>query len=455
MGFSSRRVKMLRRAVVMICFMVNGAITTGQNTEDSGRVEIGREASSKLLETIALQMRSNFERIETWSGTCSFSDWVRSNDPNPSFGADGLIREGVRVIAEPVTVPEVIAKHEGPKPGYWRLMRGTITFSLDNINGRLHTFVDSSDPVIFVDVANGTQMTTGKPGFGRHLIVNPEEMFEYDVRENRGQIPGFTSLPWLPASGSRVLFRRASENSRRDTQSFDPRDCFFQGQYSTKKPRSYWSHCERHAGWVVNPKYAEMESIVGSADHAPVYTHTFTSKSGTKTSWKYDGNVSFNVIDDSQFQNGVLSWQRRSKFQAVSEIFVPAEMTVIHTREDEDGTIHPSFIRTITMQKTVLNSPVSDDEFNVGQFRFRYGDRMVDEIKGSLSVYDGAKYVPAEEFVVDDAKLNPAKVVIQDSKQKTDGPKPRGNRWLLIINGLVFLSIIGVCMCRGQRRGSH
>ena len=77
MNFYLRRTNALKRTFVVVCFMVNGFIAMGQDAKNAERAVIGSDETAKLLETMALQMRSNYERIETWSGTCAFTDWMR------------------------------------------------------------------------------------------------------------------------------------------------------------------------------------------------------------------------------------------------------------------------------------------------------------------------------------------------------------------------------------------
>ena len=55
---------------------------------------------------------------------------------------------------------------------------------------------------------------------------------------------------------------------------------------------------------------------------------------------------------------------------------------------------------------TEINKPLAANEFDISQFNLKYGERMLDEINSTLSVYDDKLgFVPADKFVFDPARV--------------------------------------------------
>lgn len=436
-------------------FLLFGAIGVALGDEPSRdeRPITDAEEKAKLLEVIALEMRANYERIETWSGVYSFSDWGRTYGENPSIADNGLAEKVWQPVEQPIALPEVLARKDSRAPGFWRLSRGEVRFAIEQASGRIHTFVDASEPAIFVDVPSGKQMVASTPGVGRHWIVTADELLEHDIRETKGELSGFPATPWLSRRGNRIVYRRPSTLARKNTLSFDPRDCFVEGRFSASKVRTLWGNCERHAAWARRPEYAPRVEIIQLQASPPIYSHAFTSKDGMKSRWTYDGSVGFNVTDSSQFQDDRLTWQRTATFRKFDEILIPESFEVVFTREEPDKKPSVSFFRSVTLKSTTLNQPIDAKEFGIKQLSLAYGDRMVDEIKSQLLIYDGNGFVPVEQFTVDKSRLEPAKTLTpQSKKDEVPNAPPRGNRFLIALNGLIMLAFIGFYLYQRSKR---
>jgi hypothetical protein len=64
-----------------------------------------------------------------------------------------------------------------------------------------------------------------------------------------------------------------------------------------------------------------------------------------------------------------------------------------------DSSKEPRTSRVMTLKEVKFNNPILPATFDISHLDLKYGDRYVDNIVKTLTVYDGKSFVPATDFV--------------------------------------------------------
>lgn len=426
------------------------AISVVNSASADDHPEFGRQIESvderiKILESIALQIRSNLELIETWSGTYEFTDRSFFKGPTPvppdkDARELGWLNEEEAPPWERSLIPEITASMA---EGYWRILKGGFDFDIDRNHGKSRVSMTCIPPVGYVDGHSGTITWNSNTPWQLNWLTTTEDSLEFDTKTIFHQLPGFAPIASLPKAGSRVVYRRIPAKSRGKSHSFDPRDLFTSGMFVNSKRNLYSDICLRRVEFL-KKRLPLTSQFYATNDSPPVYTEHVKAKDGSEDFTRYDGRVGFNVVNSTLLRDGKIEIQRLLTYRKVGDIFIPAtaEWTLA-----TGAKLEPWFIRSLKLTESSVNTPIDESAFAAEQLKLRYGDRMQDDIKARLFVFDGKEFAPAEEFVYNAARAASTKVrdslVVDASSYSASPAAPqKGRRILLIVNGGILLCLI-------------
>lgn len=445
------------RHVLLGALLFSGNSSIGGSTEGTAAVyagafnddvpaDVGRELSGveviEALEMIAGQIRGNLDRIETWSGVWEFADCFRFYATIPSDGSGGSTAgsgDGDLALE--------FGLEMGPEAGggYWEITRGTASFSLDMAADRYHVFYEPNTPLTFVDVASGQVQRWKSNGDAIHWVRTPESSLEFDIRGTYGQIRQFPAVGGDSTNSSRVVFRRPSDGLQRFTRYLDARRPFSDSIGGHRHDESLEITVRGLQTRTLHPSADEQggpratrQLFVSDADRI-TYTLIERFPDVLVATAVYDAGAGFNAVSfGTRDESGIILSENVTTFAERDGIFIPERFSeVLHSR---DGRM--TVRRNWRLQSMVLNTPVRDSEFHVGQFGLKHGERMVDEIENRLLVYDElAGFVEADKFGV------------TDSPKVLDETRQRSINWTAIVLMNVLLLVVG-CVLWFRYKGS-
>jgi hypothetical protein len=408
------------------------------------------------MDMIALQMRANYELIRTCHGTCRFTDrmWFPGTAPRQPSGG--------RVIPPSAEKDGTIQVDRGAIPQekgewYWEISSGVATFSLDSARESYHVFYNPTVPMTFIDCKAGEVFQWNSNGDSLHWVVTPESTLEFDIRHREGQLPGFPNVASVdPTHGGRIAYKRDPEYLSHNTRFLDVRD-FFRSIGAMN-----WEHCDRCArtlrgefGSEYQDRMLANSRLYKRSSVETEYTLLLRYKNDIESETVFSGAAGFNPVSFVQRRKGQILSEQHVSYRNVSGVFFPVsfELTRYNPRSGSFGLI---FHRSCTVDAVELGGKIDDAEFGVEQFQLEYGERLLDERTGALSVVDrDGQLTPADRFQFDSTLVKrPEQRDPTGSTESTpEAPTPaRGSRWLLVANGLLVLALVAIFVVRRRIR---
>ncbi|QDU46028.1 hypothetical protein Mal52_45250 [Symmachiella dynata] len=349
------------------------------------------ERSAKILERIATKIESNLNRVHTWS-----SEWTLEETlTHPGFGNK----------TDPFGIPYSISQ------------QGTVHFDADFQSGKMYIEFLPSTEARFVEIASGKPLDSSRMQFGGmyRAVVTPEHLLSCDYGANMVDVEGFPSIPGLRANISRVSYRETTRIRERRPHLFDCRNFFkhFKGGFSYSTYADYLKTYIEKLSDPTLPKDIAVDDIrnlisvtLSKQGEHKLYTVRIrkldrrTKKEMFVTEIVFDSSVSMNPVSDTSivlpqrkpFRQTLLHYKKEGG------LFIPDVVTVKSWDYNDPDSPVSRESRIFTLQKSTLNQPIPPEAFSTEQFQWEYGDRFCDRIKNTLSVFDGEKLVPAQDF---------------------------------------------------------
>lgn len=404
--------------------------------------EVAAAERLQVLEMLAVQIRGNYERIVTWSGSYRFNDRFRFNGEIPRVGGmrDEVVemnREGGKLA--PLNSGEIPVGAEAGG-GHWEIMRGVARFAWDKESDSYHVFYQPTEQVGFIDVPTGKGARWPILGHPRHWTFTPEHALEFDTEYVTGPLPDYPNVATVPPNGNgRIVYRQTVREGRTTTRIVNARDFLSNGSYLFFRNLELYTSALRGKR-TDKEKQLVQDGVEIFLDKGPPPAYTVVAKyyrDGAQDATTYDSGVGFNAVHwVDRSGTGQILDERRIRYRSISGIFVPEFVSLTRCKEIS-GSVRPTAIRTFELLNCELNKDIPTSEFGVEPFKLAYGERMLDKINKQLMVYDGAGFVPAEEFV-------------PRSSEDSNGGSAR--IYLLVANAVVVLAIIGLLVYRRYAR---
>jgi hypothetical protein len=441
----------LTSILLLSCQWICSSATFGDEATSEQQAATGEVLSADdwlaAAEAIALQARSNYDRIRTLQGTCRFTDRMWFETKPPRVDDRGELN-GPDRGAIPVEKGE----------GYWEITTGTASFQFDRGKERYHVFYDPNAPVRTVDCETGEVSRWTSNGDSVHWIVTPDSSVEFDIRHKHGQLPGFAKVASVDyANGGRIAYQRDADALTRLTRFLDVRDFFASGGSKS------WECCEHASRRLKGEDGAESrERLLATGQMrrrgAPAleYTLMLQYENDIQSETVFDGASGFNAVSYVQRDKGQPLEERSISFREFSGIFIPVKFELKMYQASAGKTALIGH-RSCSIDNARVNEDVDDANFGIEQFKFAYGERLFDERKNALLVYDrNGEFTPADEFQFDPrlmAAKRPGTADISAATGATgatgeDARRVRGSRWFLIANGAVIAALAAYVLVR-------
>ena len=441
-----------RAAGFVLLFVVGSAIpAAAEEHPEYGRLLDSAE-KLQVLEFLVGQLRGNYELIQTWRGQCDFTVAKHSRGVTPSAADNRKVEKDWGKIQFPPKLNESISQAYVERDGYWFVRTGRADFAVNNRTGSYYVLWDPDDRMDYCDLASGEQWRQSIRQSPICTILTLEKAIEYKVGEKFGPVANFPVCDSLPSS--QMVHVRPPKEGKLSFEVIDVRDCFAQfGQESGGPEVWYWSKLKKTVDYVAKGDESSREKIdrlmkvYATSNSPPIYTIVFGQVEKRHEIARYDGQVGFNVIEYSQLSGDLVGYRRKTSYQQLKGVFLPTTVDWMQPYIAERGTHFLVYVCSWIVSTSALNEPVADSDFEIEQFHLSYGDKLLDDIAGRLSVYDDQQgFIDCEKFSFDPARVQqPPQVQTGLSiGQKKPKSSRKGNRFLLIANGVVLLCMVSI-----------
>jgi len=145
-----------------------------------------------------------------------------------------------------------------------------------------------------------------------------------------------------------------------------------------------------------------MVKIYISAGSDPIYSIVIGDPFKRHSVMKFDSKSGFNWVSFSNRNGRAFLDSKSASSRQINGVFIPERYEQRWVNYDSNPP-DVYLIRRLKLSQVTLNGAVSDADFSVYQFDLKYCDRMLDEIKDELYVYDDLmrKFIIAEKFSFD------------------------------------------------------
>ena len=386
------------------------------------RIEFGSEIPKServaLLEMLVQQMTSNYEQIKTWRGCYDFVDATYSSEKNQSLRENQKNPSAYDQLYSPVTlaaeIVEPLQLQNEKRTGYWFVVEGKIDFVLDSQSQREYVGILREPRTDFIDIPTGAQIRQNLGQGSKYYLYGPDSFTEFDTVKRIGPITGHAIVDGVPAG--RLVSVRPPEKAGSRSSDFDCR-ALFGGQLNgiVRKETGFWPRLKITADALsgkaatptmdaetVRSKWDAMVKIYISAGSDPIYSIVIGDPFKRHSVMKFDSKSGFNWVSFSNRNGRAFLDSKSASSRQINGVFIPERYEQRWVNYDSNPP-DVYLIRRLKLSQVTLNGAVSDADFSVYQFDLKYCDRMLDEIKDELYVYDDLmrKFIIAEKFSFD------------------------------------------------------
>lgn len=377
--FAKRSLTLLTIAIGLVA-----ASSLASAADDSA---IGVEVPDKIqaLDMLVSKLQQNYEKIETWRGALQFTHlmFYAAQKPARTYSP-------ATIDADLLKLMEV---KDDQRSGYWSGSAGTGSFVLDRPSGNYYFRQAPSDISWIVDVPEGTQLQTEQSTSPRHYLFSPKSGLEFEEGRKYGPVEAFTIPNGLPPTCMLIVW--PPKQAKHSFGIIDVRDCFAQREFRLLADALRTETVGNKPG-----KFTEVVKVYRTESVPPVYT--IVAGDRLRSIYKLDGRLSFNVTSCTLLNEGQLISSQTANYREVAGVFIPESFDKRLLNNESTGK-GPYFVQRIRFTQPDLNKGVNEAEFSTSRINLKYGDRRLDKINKTLSIYDDAvkDFVPSEAFVFD------------------------------------------------------
>ena len=342
---------------------------------------------------LASQMRSNFEKIRTWSGKYEYQD--------SSLMKRELVEKLVEDSPEDSPWKRLKLGRENV-PALMRIEVGRIVFAIDVESDSFSTAFEVHERRLR-DLETLESVESPETGFFQRSVVTPEHYLSFEPRISHGR---FQDIPPVGPPRGAAAFRDPVSKAANQTWAIvvDPRDFF-----GTAEDQKFWDVLEILADAISPGGTSEenQEAVAaaitlrtGETDNAVHYHLEFAGKwegqDQGKIEWFLNDQAGFNVTEVyNRDPSGQIVSHMALDYQLKDGIFVPAFVSYAITTEDRK---RYRFQRILQLKECVLNEPIDPSQFTYTGLGLKDGDRILDRIEGASFVMEDGVPVKLAEF---------------------------------------------------------
>jgi hypothetical protein len=361
---------------LLLCPLVGGG--TRASAQEAGRqwLPLKRDEQIAALQLISAKIKENHSRIRTWTGSYRLDEVNRLQGQT----AERLARQ-----SDPDASTEGVA--------YLKLVRANCDFVVDLDEDRLFSSLKEHESAKLVDAHSGETVNISLGKLFQNSIITPHEFlkFEPEIRTgatkrvlppNRGELP----------SSGRTAYREQPHVGKKEltTMVVDPRTFLFDypatdssGRFARMLQSDDPKDVERTraTGFRVTRATVGGNTLYRVAHHSPTAdgTDIAVERIFSEAAGHNPVNEAFLVLPAR-----TLVQHREWDYEKFGGIDVPRTHRLRLLTLDGNTT---RFDRTWTMVKTRLNERVDRKTFTVDRLGLGNGDRFVDHIDNTQSIY--------------------------------------------------------------------
>lgn len=383
--------RILRRGVLAAVVLsgLAGAIRSAESSawpvDELGEVEWQEVPTAaekvEILRMLAEQIKGNYEKIQTWSGTFRFDDQI--------------------LIRSQKLLDEINAKSPG---GPYRLplhqlASGGGEFTLDVKSDSLHSTFVLDGPSQFYEADTGRLIPT--PMFGNvdhRSIVTPNEYLSFRPNQNYRRLKDFDKQPGNEIR-SRAAFRDPPSEAANQCWGYiiDPRGYFglvrppweefglYIGTLQEKDP-------ERRRRLDVDNRIKVWRSAGGQRS---LYKTAIGGQVGAPVTQTYilDGNLGYNAVRWQQHNSeGKLEQRYLWDYELVEDVRVFKQVQLTEWIPDTEEI---RFRRTLSFDSVHVNDLVSPATFAPRNLGLKEGERLADHVNKQILIQKDGQMVSA------------------------------------------------------------
>ena len=363
-----------------------------------------------ILERIARETRSNFEKIETWKGEYEIVTESRDSTKRRLMSNEAV--------------------WDG-KP-YSTVIEASLAFCIAPEKELWQIDYEQLKPVAFVG-QDGKSIPFKSGRFVQQSILTPEQYLSFRPRQTYGELEGFGTSLGIGQRRSRVAFVKHRTDSDADTSTtgalIDPLLFFGNGSLHT------WERCDMYARGIREAKFSQEQL-------SRIYMEEQETEKGTEYWFRVKYNVdtpkanealeTTEIYSEAKGLNLVRWYKERAgkryetwefDYSNESDILYP-EIVRIEKTALTDGVRDLS--GTYRCKQCSFNDPIDGADFGLEAFDLANGERVADEIAGTVKAFKDNSLVPLGDFGYG----------IQD-------PSSAGiSRWFIAANIVVVLGLL-------------
>jgi hypothetical protein len=365
----------------------------------------------EVLKMIIARNEANRRKIETWQGTYRFIDRFPQRirvQPDAGNPGDAKSQQAVGNVEE----RDVIMIREG-----------LAKMALDVAGDRIWTdFQEDSSKtqVIHPDTKEVIRRPEGYVGYEQRTVLVPDSELVFLPNVKYGPVTDIEGDPLQLSSDK--LGRLAERKGFARTLKLNDTD-------EIVDPRSFYKEGNRYIGEVLTVSLDGLLGKYGEEERTWVDDHMKVSRSGVAGALQYEVTQQYRnssepqlnaiglftqtvrfserdgylPVEDCKFSiSGEPQTTRSWKYQQTDGILVPSEYHYTLSRF-KDSKIGKGAIlvldRHLVLVEAKLNDRLTEELFAPEGLDLQKGDRLLDRIEEKLLVHDGARLVPASEYV--------------------------------------------------------
>lgn len=396
----------------------------------------------EVLKMIIARNEANRRKIETWQGTYRFVDRFPQkiriqHDPEKRGDAKSQQAVGNVEMRDVIMIREGLAK-----------------MALDVAGDRIWTdFKEDSSKtrVLHPDTKEVISKPEGYVGYEQRTVLVPDSELTLLPNVQFGPLTDIEGDPLQVSSDKlgRLAERRAFSRTLKlnDTDEIvDPRNFYKEGDkyigevLTMSLDGLFGKYGEEVRTWMDQRTKVRKSGVAGALQYEVTQQYRNSSEPEldaiglfTQTI-RYSERDGFLPIEDCKLsRSGEPHMTRSWKYQQTDGIFVPSEYHYTFNRFKEPGINKGAILvldRHLVLVEAKLNDRLPEELFAPEGLKLEKGDRLLDRIEQKLLVHDGARLVPASEYV---------------------GTHPRKTGWFLWLNVAVCIGLVAIFVWRRRR----
>ncbi len=346
---------------------------------------VAKEDRLEVLQFLSLQVKQNYESIDTWSGTYKYQDKLRLS---PELISQALER-----------IDDLKLENYDGASALRRLENGVVRFSMDRESDSLNTSLEALDQKVR-DLVNDVDIAWPIDLAFQRSVITPEHYLHFEPRERYGR---FKSVLGMEPSHGPTAFREAV--SETDTRwhgiLVDPRKLFG----GTRESNSWETLAEcadavsRFPDHEIDGKLM-IEVKRGVHESGTCYRVEGTAIVGETTVERiaiYEERVGFNLTSrrDRVPSTGVVEKDVCRDYRSIDGTWVPS---LYHTQWMTKDGRSKAFERYLVLEECVLNEKLPLDRFTYAGIGVPDGSRVIDRIEGVGYVYENGELLQPFPF---------------------------------------------------------